>query len=206
MTMYVAFPECIWHVVANGELILLDATRNQFLLFSKEATGEILKAIKGSLPPELVVNFIDQAILVRRKVPQIINHSYARGLDDFTWSESMRYKTKHYAYKPSSSELLLAFTALIGAFITIKTRRLSSILASNSRSMIAQQELSDEVIGREIKSLVHAARLFPSKIACLEFSVALRYRLAKRGAYSSLVIGVQKYSFMAHAWLELGKV
>lgn len=112
-------------------------------------------------------------------------------------------QSKIFPGRTSARDYLNAFFALARACFAINTGRLTKVLESDINRSSVPIDLLYEVIAREISSLARAASYFPSKIACLEYSVALRYRLERHGIYGLLVIGVQKYSFMSHAWLEI---
>ncbi|WP_147243851.1 lasso peptide biosynthesis B2 protein [Marinomonas rhizomae] len=198
------FSKDVWHVVANDELIILDAMTDNFILFNKQDTSSILGALVDQSICKSTMELLDIGILEHSLNPQIINRSYTHGLDDFTWSESMRFKTLHCQCDIDVRAILLAIGALMKAYLKIKVGKLSSILEKNDLPIKKPINLPEHIIKKEINSLVFASRLVPFKVACFEFSVALQDRLLSgHGTYTSLIIGVQKYSFMAHAWLEL---
>lgn len=57
-----------------------------------------------------------------------------------------------------------------------------------------------EIFGQCIK---FAAPFLPGKVKCLEFSLSLFDMLIARGIKAQLFIGIQRYDFLSHAWLEI---
>lgn len=49
----------------------------------------------------------------------------------------------------------------------------------------------------------HAATYFPGRVECLESSIALAMLLFRSGIRGEFKIGVQRYAFLAHAWVEI---
>lgn len=67
---------------------------------------------------------------------------------------------------------------------------------------------STEMIVTDVHSaLQRACGYYPKTAACLQRSAALTWMLRKRGLSAQVVIGVMKFPFKSHAWVELdGKV
>ncbi|MEG4315250.1 lasso peptide biosynthesis B2 protein [Pseudomonas sp. FIP_A4] len=199
---YLSFAPWILHVVADEELVLLDARSNRFLLFGRDTTGEIVAAVEGQPKSPLVEALLAEGALQSAPSMISLNRSRAAGLDDFTWSESVRYKTLYHASCPSTREVLAAGLSLAKACLLLKCVSLCRLLRRD-HSSLASSAPAKSIVDLEITALLRATRWLPCKIACLEFSLALRERLAHHGVNGTVEIGVQKYSFMAHAWLEV---
>lgn len=60
--------------------------------------------------------------------------------------------------------------------------------------------------GRLMRAHISARMIYPHRIECLPCSAALALDAWHRGLPARFVIGVQKYPFHAHAWVELGGV
>lgn len=199
---FLRFASWILHVLADGELVLLDARSNEFVLFDRNASRELVDAIEGRDLSPLAERLCAEGTLQHALSMPRLNRSHARGLDDFTWSESIRYKARHHAGSPSACEVLTAGLTLAKICFLLKCVSLFRLLKS-SHGRAFSEDPAKATLDREIGALVRAARWLPCKVACLEFSLALRERLARHGVNGTVEIGVQKYSFMAHAWLEV---
>jgi len=65
-------------------------------------------------------------------------------------------------------------------------------------------EKNNQLITLEIlhKAILKARVIYPKKIDCLLGSCALIFMMRRRGLFGRLLIGIQKYPFYAHAWVE----
>ncbi|MGE6253754.1 lasso peptide biosynthesis B2 protein [Stutzerimonas stutzeri] len=199
---FLRFAPSVLHVLADGELVLLDARSNEFVLFDRDASRELVDAIEGRAMSPLAERLIAEGMLEHAVSMPRLNRSHAPGLDDFTWSESIRYKARHHASCPSALEVLFAGLSLAKVCFLLKCVSLHRLLESGQANLCSESPAS-ATLNQGICALIRAARWLPCKVACLEFSLALRERLARHGVNASVEIGVQKYSFMAHAWLEV---
>lgn len=199
---FLRFASSVLHVLADGELVLLDARSNEFVLFDRDASRELVDAIEGRAMSPLAERLVAEGILQHAVSMPRLNRSHAPGLDDFTWSESIRYKARHHASSPSAQEVLVAGLSLAKVCFLLKCVSLHRLLERGQANLFSKRP-SPATLDREICALIRAARWLPCKVACLEFSLALRERLARHGVNATVEIGVQKYSFMAHAWLEV---
>lgn len=200
---YLNFSPEILHVLANSELVLLDARSNHFLLFDEQASREIVDGMVGVGMTPLVEQLRGEGLLTACVARPRINRSDAPGLDDFSWSESVRHKAKHHRGHPGAGQVVVAFLTLARVCLMLKTASLFRLLQDRHGAGAPCAAMHD-VVDREISALLRATRWLPCKVACLQFTLALRERLARHGLFGTVEIGVQTYSFMAHAWLELG--
>ncbi|MGY8820033.1 MAG: lasso peptide biosynthesis B2 protein [Pseudomonadales bacterium] len=196
------FAPWIFHALADGELVLLDARSNEFVLFDRDASRELVDAVEGRAMSPFVERLLVEGRLQHASSTPKLNRSHVPGIDDFTWSESVRYKARHHASCPSGREVLAAGLTLAKMCFLLKCVSLFRLLKSGRNRPVSQGP-AKATLDREICALVRAARWLPCKVACLEFSLALRERLARHGVNATVEIGVQKYSFMAHAWVEV---
>jgi hypothetical protein len=60
----------------------------------------------------------------------------------------------------------------------------------------------EELVRTTTRRIAAAAAFFPGRAECLEQSLALFVLLRRRGVPVELRIGVQRYPFLAHAWVE----
>lgn len=199
---YLNFSPSVLHVLAHNEFVLLDSRSNRFMLFDEHSSREIVDGMSGIGMTRLVEELKAEGVLVACVARPRINRSGAPGLDDFTWSESMRHKASHHYSKPSTTQVLAAFLTLARVCLMLKVVSLFRALKKTCSAGVPCTPMPD-VVDREISALLRAVQWFPWKVACLQFSLALRARLARHGLFGTVEIGVQKYTFMAHAWLEL---
>ena len=76
------------------------------------------------------------------------------------------------------------------------------LTARNSPHAIIEFQNERELIASVCHTVQGAARFYIRRIDCLEKSMAVYRLLRIRGIVVQLCIGVQKYPFYAHAWVE----
>lgn len=88
----------------------------------------------------------------------------------------------------------------VGGLLTMMRKEKIKILHLNSA------ESSRYAVDSLLSSIFIAEKFFTRQFYCLEISTALFLLLLKNKITAEFVIGVQKYDFIAHAWVEIENV
>ena len=108
--------------------------------------------------------------------------------------------------RPSIWRILEALRMIAQANWILTRRRLRGLVEHIQRKVMNGQYSSRKSSLNSIANLheaVQQARIwYPRKVDCLVGSGALLLMMLKRGVGGNLVVGVQKYPFYAHAWVE----
>lgn len=87
----------------------------------------------------------------------------------------------------------------LGLHETLQKLRLKKNGRTRQRS-----QLSHVNEARNIASDLYELSVYlPLKFKCLEFSIALSFLLIRYGCSFKFKIGVQRYDFLSHAWIEI---
>lgn len=128
------------------------------------------------------------------------NHSIV-GVSNIDWRLPLNYKPASYARKNT----LRALLTLSYVHAIIKFRGFYSViqlLKSTYQKLLQYTIPSQESIQALVQSVNSACMLFPKKTKCLEWALTVVLLALKRNWKFNLVVGVQNYPFLAHAWAE----
>ncbi|MEL4073317.1 lasso peptide biosynthesis B2 protein [Ochrobactrum sp. GPK 3] len=126
--------------------------------------------------------------------------SIADGIHDYIW-RYIPFDSASYARKsPVLRYALWVYFIQLG----IKTRGIVNTLTKIGK---VQKVLTKLLPQRELPcvadQIMTAARLSPFRFECLEFAIAMRcYAEAKGYKNTKFCLGVQRFPFLAHAWVE----
>lgn len=207
--MRVGFAEHVHHLLLNDEYILLDEVRDRYVVLDKE-WSERLTLVLGDYDsdPEGAEIFLGRGLLHARKSPQFVSTVHGNfGIDNYEWRATSRFRGDHLE--------LTAFPPLIFAlartYWLLKRHGLHSALEK-------LRQLKKKALSREPVRPAHAVRkaqaaanmiglcamYLPFKHQCLEAALAASMYLLSAGVSVDFKIGVQRYDFLAHAWIEVG--
>lgn len=119
------------------------------------------------------------------------------GMKDYVWKIRSEYLGKRVRFR----YLVQAYFCLIKMYYVMRRaglagiyRRIKKLSLKNIRGSVC---LDDLVVG-----LNEASVWFPKRVRCLLWASALVELSIRNGVCCNLVIGVQNYPFLAHAWVE----
>ncbi|EDS2240939.1 lasso peptide biosynthesis B2 protein [Salmonella enterica] len=200
------FKPHVHHVHINNEVTILDEISDRYILLSEKQSRLLEKYMKtgeeNSLGTEL-----KRAGLIWNKSGMSLSLSSAspEGIGLYSWSSNV--------IVPPLITTLFYLPESIFRIITVRKRLhlygLHGCL-QHCRNKLKSIQKKDydynkqignaEFFGQCIKCV---SPFFPGKVKCLEFSLSLFDMLIARGIKAQLFIGIQRYDFLSHAWLEI---
>lgn len=107
---------------------------------------------------------------------------------------------------PSVSGILLEIAALKAALAVAGFGRTWRWIHTRARRVPARRVIDTAAVARVEYAVAMAAALYPGHAACLERSLTLYRQLRRMGVPVTYHMGVQRYPFLAHAWVEYAGV
>lgn len=203
------FADFVHTLSINGELILLDEKSDQYLFLSSEDTHHLSQAIAGKEDiDDTARELLDLGILQPSDQPGgwPQDEKTLHGVDSYQW----RFRSDYV--KPIKSGFLDRIRSLLVLYPACRRLRRRGFhealnaLRNQKKNCTDLQPDTDraEDLAAHLSSV---ALLIPGRVYCLEMSLALTSFCLANGVAADFVIGVQRYSFLAHAWVETdGKV
>lgn len=200
------FKPHVHHVHINDEVTILDEISDRYILLSEEQSRYLEKYMKTGEENELGAELNRQGLIWGRTgVPLSASSASPEGIGLYSWDS--------HVISPSLSTALLYLPEAILRLIMVRKRlhlhgfhgclqhcrnKLYSLQKNDSDYDVYTDKA--ECFAQSIKL---AAPFFSGKVKCLEFSLSLFDMLIARSIKSQLFIGVQRYDFLSHAWLEI---
>ncbi|MDP9877801.1 hypothetical protein J2W25_002106 [Variovorax boronicumulans] len=201
------FGPCAHHLLLEGELIILDEIADKYMLLDQQQSNDILDALTSGKESVTSQYLQSLGVLVHNPTsatPKIRVVAHYKGADNLTWAQV--FVSSSLALRP------ILLTAAIYYLARAKTLLRRSGFHQTLQNLRALKELarvrpSPSLSPRALKRIeaaIHtASRLSLTKAQCLETSVAIAMWLYEKGIPCDFLIGVQRYDFLSHAWVEL---
>lgn len=200
------FKPHVHHVHINNEVTILDEISDRYILLSEEQS-RLLEKYMNTGEENALGTKLNRSGLIWSEPGMSLSDSSAspEGVGLYSWDSSV--------IAPSLFTTLLYLPEAMSRIITVRKRlhlhglhgclqhcriRLNAVKKTDFHS--DKQTDKAETFGQSIK---YASPFFPGKVKCLEFSLSLFDMLIARGIKSQLFIGIQRYDFLSHAWLEI---
>lgn len=103
---------------------------------------------------------------------------------------------------PSVGGAILQIAVLKAALALAGFGRTWRWIRAGARRVPARRVVDAAAVARVEHAVAMAAALYPGHAACLERSLTLYWRLRRAGVPVAYRMGVQRYPFLAHAWVE----
>lgn len=195
------------YVYTEKELIILQEKNDEFYFFSREESDNIMHFLKKPTPEnfhkEIISELISKNILKPSNSPQasiIIESGIRPGIGAHQWRNIWVFRKEETKLIEliEATWLLIKNKALLNVFgLHYQLQR----IRKNSHKTQGDCQYHNRV--KNFSSAIYrAGRWLPFKTECLESSLALADYLISKKADFTLHIGIQKYSFMAHAWVN----
>lgn len=210
---------------ASGELVLLDLVRDKYFGLDEPASRVLAKLISGSNFAHGVADTASenetQSITARLfslglidsvqenesfQLPVVFCAIEPGGLEECTWQPQSSSFVINSCAVPTASMIIKALMRLVNADWVLKLRRLKGIVEyieaefSRRNSGLIHQDFSS--IALLHNAVQRARRWYPRHVNCVTGSAALALLMLEYGALPKFVVGIQKYPFYAHAWVE----
>ncbi|TKI07482.1 lasso peptide biosynthesis B2 protein [Martelella alba] len=206
------FADHVNHVVIDNELILFDSHKGHYWIFDAKKSEYIIKHLMGDLRHnnnELANYLYKRKLIIASKNKQIFNYYKGEhlGIDNYEW----RLNSHHIDSRYSRSIIVLAFIKLLKVKIILSLFGLGYMLRHMTKlktraGMICTHGGQWQKMLSINTALRHVAPFLPFRVACLEHSLALFQFLVKVNNDTRFFIGVQNYSFLSHAWVQVGDI
>lgn len=127
----------------------------------------------------------------------------AGGVASYLWTPYLSHAAQS-GVRASLVEVGRALVAIVRADAVLRRGQLGAVLGWLRARRAAQPAGSPNAAGALVDAHIRARMLYPRQIHCLVGSAALASHAWALGIDVAFVIGVQKYPFVAHAWIEQG--
>ena len=207
--MNLRFSKHIYHLLIDGEFVLLDIKADRYYLLGEtdsiDLVDGLIKNKKSNIITKLVaVNVLtSEACDTCEKIRSI--QAKRIGIGNHEWGATAAYKRSNYNfhYFLTAVFLLACITALMNVFGFAGVVGLCKRIPRRTAKHFSQMKSKKEKLEKMASAIHGAGLLLPFRVKCLESSFALFFFSAIIGVRPKLRIGVQRYDFLAHAWIEV---
>lgn len=200
----------------RGELIALDVKRDRYLALDTRASHVARTALRGdvahlSQEQQLILNaLLRQGLLVRTPT---VNAEFClpvprdpRGVSSYSWMP-YRSRTAQLGVTPKMLDVVRSVRILHLAETIRKRLGIAGLLAWLVERRAGRprrtRRAHEQAVAAVVRAHLWARSLYPFQVHCLSGSAGLVTHLWHLGIIAEFVIGVQKYPFIAHAWVEV---
>ena len=204
---------------SHDEIVLLDLATDKYYGLDSEASRILENALRGTLPSSSHSGRATETLSWLRSRGLVEPFEAVDGLEPRTVisiaTEPGGLSTIDLPRNKLRGTVCSGFTLLVQALLTLARVDLLASRQSVGRVVqaidLAQRTPSDhrmsstqqdEMVSRIMDAVGRAILLYPRRLDCLVRAGALTLVLVKNGIDAVFVIGVQKYPFFAHAWVE----
>lgn len=207
MSHFYNFSSHIYHVIADGRFIFLDAKHDRYVFVDKNNMDIFLEALcvpdfTGQDEP-VIAAAIQKKVVVPAAQPQRLNEIAAmpQGIGLHRWN------------LPEESSLRLAWTEalpILKTYVAIRfsmrsqglqtvLQKVAAHLRSTNKTRVCDKAETEDIC-RKIRQ---AGLYLPFRTACLECALVSAVLLSRRSIPVELRIGIQLDPFLAHAWINV---
>ncbi len=183
--------------------VIFDSSNDRYVLLSEDETDQLQRALIGDQRDAPLLPKIE-AFLSREEAGTVrpLFCDIAKGLHDYTW-RYMPYDRS--GYTRSRSDFAFVLWIYVIQFL-LKLKGIAGTLRFVERHPALFRTCLQELEpAKAADKIMIAARLSPFRFECLEFSLAMRcYASLHSWKNMRLYLGIQRFPFIAHAWVELG--
>ncbi|QNX08973.1 lasso peptide biosynthesis B2 protein [Acinetobacter seifertii] len=190
----------------DGEIVILDLRSNCFHFLDKEQTVAMDNYVNGSSTFDSKLD--DYTFLFDKslKSSNIIKYDDIEGIDNYSWSDVSHFINKDVQdinIKDKIFIVIIYFILFTGKDYFFKQKiNLLKFLKKNTK--VVNNNL--DYVNSAANFIHHISSRLPFNLKCLENSLILAYFLTFKKYNFNLKIGVQKYDFLSHAWIEVDDI
>lgn len=193
-------------VVLDGECVILHERTDTYVLLDRAQSLSFLQAAYGDdVEDDTLCEFIELGLLVKGPSaggPDIASFSRLPGVDNYNWHLRSQYLTDE---KPKITDYFTSWLMLRRVSADLANGKFGDVL--EMLRQIRQERRSLEVDLTRAKQLSKAvavsSQMLKRRANCLETAITLSMLCLKRGLDAHFIIGIQKYDFLSHAWVEM---
>jgi len=190
----------------DGEIVILDLKSNCFHFLDKEQTVAMDNYVNGSSTFDSKLD--DYTFLFDKslKSSTIVKYNNIEGIDNYSWSDVSHFINKDVQDIDIKDKIFIVIIYCIlftGKNYFFKQKiNLLKFLKKNTKLVNNNLDYVNSAA-----SFIHKiSSKLPFNLKCLENSLILAYFLTFKKYDFNLKIGVQKYDFLSHAWIEVDDI
>jgi hypothetical protein len=199
-----------------GEVVVLDVFRDEYSALGPGVSAAVRWALNPADVPEppnavaLVEPLVKNGLLGLAPVGTagitLPEPAEPGGVASYRWTPHLSWAARS-GVRASTGQTARALAAIIRADRALRRGRLAGVLAwlrgRRAACRTGATGPGSAVVAAElVDAHIRARMLYPREIQCLAGSAALTAHAWTAGIPVRFVIGVQKYPFVAHAWVE----
>lgn len=190
----------------DGEIVILDLNSNCFHFLDEEQTIAMDNYINGSSTFDSKLD--DYTFLFDKslKSSNIVKYNNIEGIDNYSWSDVSHFINKDIQdihIKDKFYIVIIYCILFTGKDYFFKQKiNLLKFLKKNTKNVNNNLDYVNSAA-----NFIHkVSSKLPFNLKCLENSLILAYFLTFKKYNFNLKIGVQKYDFLSHAWIEVDNI
>lgn len=197
----------IYPLMYNDSLIMLDTRLNQYLIFNQETSNIFIQALETPLhrldDNKILKILLDNNILTKdNRGRNILTKIKSKGVFQIEWKVS--YGNLDIPVK--KIKLLNAYLYLVYVHFLVRKNAFKSLInvIYNAKKQDVMYRIPTIEECNELETVINRACFYyPKKVKCLEWAVVYVLIALRNNWRVNLVVGVQNYPFLAHAWAEI---
>lgn len=202
--MYYSFVSHVHHVLVDEEFILLDEKSDRYYLFDKSESAALISGLMLGANNDIVQECLGLRIIEPSHQRNQIKASPSQkhGIGNHEWRNVYQYRRNLF----KARHLVIAATLLASIKIALSLFGLSwtlNLLRRTKKTIGPSKKLAFDSMMSMASAIYRAGLLVPFRAQCLESAIALFLFLKLSRSDVKLFIGVQRYDFLAHAWIEV---
>ena len=183
--------------VVNGSITLLDMRQDRYFRVPNSLADESREwLLGGETAPRRFLDLLTRHAILRRHDPEIATITHQTVVVPAGLIDPMGGN-----FEEAVSSFSIA-RAVAAARISLRVRRLQSVVEHRRRWRSTLRFVRDETLGQTLAAYHRQRRFVPVRKNCLTDSLALDRWLGVRGDPRRIVFGITTEPFLAHCWLQ----
>lgn len=190
----------------DGEIIILDLKSNCFHFLDEDQSISLDNHITLDTPLDSKLENFSFLFDRYSKNSKIVKYNDIEGIDNYSWSDVSHFVNNnlHDISLRDKISIIIIYCILFTGKNYFFKQKINLLKYLKKKNYYVDKNL-DYV--NSAASFIHKiSSKLPFDLKCLENSLILAYFLALKKHEFNLKIGVQKYDFLSHAWIEVDDV
>lgn len=193
----VALKQGCFVVFAKEGGVIFDSRDDRFLLLSRDQTELLQHAfVSKTIDPAIAPEVQRLLQIYDCQNPPVVSSAIVSGFHDYIWRPRLTGKPK----KPKLRFICWVYVNQL----SLKSRGIARTVGFFARSRaLLEKVFTDCSFESAANEIMTASKFSPFRFECLEFATTLRsFAEIKRIKNVKLCIGIQRFPFLSHAWVE----
>lgn len=208
MRTFFAFPKHTHHLLMDGEFILLDEKSDRYIFFNQEESSNLIEGLLEGKMNSVVERCISAKLLTTKTTKQSIRRAKTNrsGIGNHEWRNVGIHRNFrfHLGYRILAILLTTVVKILLQILGLRMTLNIARKLAHRFPRTAPHSARHILILEKIAGAIFWAGTVAPFRIQCLESSISIFFFSIFIGIQAKLKIGVQRYDFLAHAWIQIG--